>query len=316
MDERELIARFFTGRQAARDDVAVGIGDDAALLRAPPGRELVLATDTMVLGTHFTADEPARSIGHRVLAVNLSDLAAMGATPLWCTLALAIPQVDDRWLADFADGLLGLAERTGIQLVGGDTVRGALAATITVVGAVEPGSAILRNGARPGDGVWVSGTPGDAVAGRLRLDGPADDDVRCLQQRCLFPEPRLGLGRRLVGLASAMLDVSDGLHDDLVKLATASNVALELEVECLPLSAELRRVAPDDAVACALTGGDDYELAFTVSVAREEELARLARNEQLPLTRLGRVVPGLGVAWRHRGVPFDVPAGTFRHFDA
>lgn len=317
MDERTLIARYFS-RPGRRDSsVALGIGDDAAVVHMAPGYDLVIATDAVFEGTHYPPGIPPAAVGHRALAVNLSDLAAMGAEPLWCTLALSLSHAEPGWLRDFAAGFFALADRSGISLIGGDTVRGPPGAVVTVHGRLRPGEALSRSGARPGDGIWVTGHPGEAVAGRRSLAGagePAGDDVRRLRQRFLYPEPRLAEGRDLVGLASAMLDVSDGLHDDLGKLMTASGAGADVDAGCLPLSADQQCAVPGSAIADALTGGDDYELLFTVPADREGELGRRAAAWPVPVTRLGWVVAGDAVRWQLLGKPFRVPDSTFRHF--
>jgi thiamine-monophosphate kinase len=317
VDERALIRTFLDRRPGVppRDDVILGIGDDAALLRFAPGYDLVVATDTVAEGTHFPAGTPAAAIGHRCLAVNLSDLAAMAAQPLWCSLALSLPAAEPAWVAAFADGLLGLAARHGVELVGGDTVRGPLAATVTLQGRVRPGTAVRRTGARPGDGIWVTGTPGDAVAGRLLLaEERADEAAAALRQRFLYPEPRVKEGQSLAGIATAMLDVSDGLDDDLGKLLAASGVGAELDAGALPLGAHLRAVRGADAVACALMGGDDYELLFTVAPADESRLLAVAAGWPVAVTRIGTVVAGAGHHWMLAGHVLDVPDTTYRHF--
>lgn len=323
MDERTLISTCFDRRQAGgagqRPDILVGIGDDAAVLRPDPGFDLVVATDTVVEGTHFPADIPASAVGHRCLAVNLSDLAAMAAKPRWFSLALSLPRADAAWVGEFAAGMFALADPLDVALIGGDTVRGPLGATVTVHGSVQPGRAVLRSGARAGDGVWVTGHPGDAVAGRELLMGssPTADGTgaaAALRQRFLYPQPRVREGLELAGIATAMIDVSDGLDDDLNKLLAASGVGAELDAGALPLSTGLRAVRPGDAIECALTGGDDYELCFTARAADEERLRKLAGNWTAPLTRIGTVVPGAGARWLLDGQALVVPDSTFRHF--
>ncbi|MBL8201790.1 MAG: thiamine-phosphate kinase [Chromatiales bacterium] len=319
MDERALISTFFDRRPAAgrpaRPDVILGIGDDAAVLRLDPGFDLVVATDSIAEGTHFPAGTPAASVGHRCLAVNLSDIAAMAAEPLWFSLALSLPESDEAWVGEFARGLFELADRFGVELVGGDTVRGPLGATVTIQGRARPGRTVLRSGAAPGDGVWVTGHPGDAVAGRLLLPEPASDPAaEALRQRFLYPEPRVREGMALAGVATAMLDVSDGLDDDLRKLLAASGVGAEMDAGVLPLSDELRSIRAGTALECALTGGDDYELCFTVRSADEPQLRAIATAWPVPVTRIGTVVPGAGCRWRLRGQALAVPDTTYRHF--
>lgn len=316
MNEQELIARFFAGRQPPRVDVRLGIGDDAAIVQPPPGHSLLIATDCIVAGTHFPPGTSAEAIGHRALAVNLSDMAAMGATPLWFTLALALPSADADWLAAFADGMFSLASRYDVALVGGDTVRGPLSATVTIVGHDRGGRSPRRSGARPGDGIWITGHPGDAVAGRLTPDraaGPADA-IRELRQRFLFPEPRVREGIALAPHASAMLDVSDGLHVDVVRLMAASGVGAELDAGLLPLSGALRACMRERAIECALSGGDDYELCFALPPEHEAAVTELAQAWPVPVTRIGTVVAGSGVRWLRDGKPMDVPGKGFEHF--
>jgi len=315
VDERTLITTFFARPRDRRADVILGIGDDAALLRPEPGFDLVVATDSIAEGTHFPAGIPAAAVGHRCLAVNLSDVAAMAAQPRWFSLALSLPRSDPAWVSGFATGLFSLAERHGVVLIGGDTVRGPLGATVTVLGRVKPDRAVRRTGARPGDGIWVTGSPGDAVAGRLLLaDGTDGADATALRQRFLYPEPRVQEGIALSGLASAMLDVSDGLDDDLGKLLAASGVGAELDAEALPLSAELRRLRGHQALDCALTGGDDYELCFTLRPAEDGRLREVAAQWPVPVTRIGTIVPGSGARWRLHAQPLAVPDTTYRHF--
>jgi thiamine-monophosphate kinase len=316
LTEADVIAAL-TRPLRGRPDVRLGIGDDGAVLRPSPDTELVVVTDALVEGTHFPPGMPARSIGHRALAVNLSDLAAMGATPRWATLALSLPSLQSAWLGEFAAGLLELAAATDTTLVGGDTVSGPLFTTVTAIGEVPVGQRAGRRGARPGDAVFVTGTPGDAVQGRLLL-GSERDDVAAdwLRSRFLYPEARLAAGRALRPLASAMLDVSDGLDQDLRRLAAASDVGLDLDVTALPLSPQLLAVAGTDAVAHALTGGDDYELAFTAPPEQAAAIVALAAATGCAITRIGTVVAGSTVRWLDGGREYPVPAGAWQHFGA
>ncbi len=314
--EAEIITRFFARPAPRRRDVVLGIGDDAAVTRLAAGYELVTAVDAVFEGVHFPRGTPARAVGHRCLAVNLSDLAAMGAEPLWATLALALPAADARWLGGFARGFGALADAWNVALIGGDTVRGPLGMSVTVHGRIRPGRLVRRCGARPGDGLYVTGSPGDAVAGRLLLDQPRGGSaVAALRRRFLYPQPRLHEGRLLARVASAMLDVSDGLHDDAGKLLAASGVGADLDVAYLPLSAALRAVAGEErGRLLALTGGDDYELLFTVPARHEQLLARLARGWSCGVARLGTVSARKGVRWRLDGRRFAFADRTYRHF--
>lgn len=318
LGEATLIARYFARPAAGRrPDVVLGIGDDAAVTRIARGYDLVTATDALVEGVHFMRDAPARALGHRCLAVNLSDLAAMGATPLWATLALSLPVARPAWLANFSRGFFALADAFDTALIGGDTVRGPLAMAVTVHGRVRHGRFVRRDGARPGDALYVTGHPGDAVAGRLLLAGRlrATRTAASLRRHFLYPLPRVREGAALAGIASAMLDVSDGLHDDARKLLVASGCGAMLDVGALPLSAPLLATAGErGARLCALTGGDDYELLFAVPPEREGRLARLTRGWSCAVTRLGVLTRGRGVRWRLGGRPFHFTDRTFRHF--
>lgn len=284
--EFALIERYFRKAGAMRSDVLLGVGDDAALLQCPSGADLVAAMDTLVAGVHFPHGSPPASIGHRVLAVNLSDLAAMGARPAWALLALTLPKIDEPWLEEFTAGFAVLARAHDVALVGGDTTSGPLSVTIQIMGHVARSTALLRSGGHPGDLLFVSGTPGDAAAG-LAIEQsklPASSDpAGYLRKRFLYPSPRLALGDCLRSYATACIDVSDGLLGDAGKLAQASGCGAEIAFADVPVSEELVSVVGDQrARELALTGGDDYELCFTVPPS---ELARLRHN--LPPERWG-----------------------------
>ncbi len=288
--EFDLIAHI-RARAGARGDVILGIGDDAALLQPPPGRQLVVTADTLNAGVHFPEATAAVDIGWKALAVNLSDLAAMGAAPAWCTLSLSLPASDPAWLDAFLDGFLALARAHDIALIGGDTTRGSLAIAITAIGTIEPGRALRRDGARVDDDIWVSGTLGDAAAALQAWPDPAP----ALRARLDRPTPRVELGRRLAGVASAALDVSDGLLGDLGHLCRASGVGADVELVRLPTSAALAVHPLAARIGWQATGGDDYELCFTASPARRSALEALGTELDLPLTRIGRIVAGADV---------------------
>lgn len=321
LSEFELIDRFFRGRGASRSDVRLGVGDDAALLECPPDRELVAAIDTLVEGAHFPAGSPAASVGHRALAVNLSDLAAMGAEPAWALLALTVPRADERWLEEFSRGLAALAKEFGVALVGGDTTRGPLCVTIQILGSVERDTALTRSGGAAEEALYVSGTPGDAAAGLQlelsRLEVPEARGARYLRDRFLFPAPRVALGRRLRGYASACIDVSDGLLGDAGKLARASGCGVELDYEILPVSRMLAEaVGPERARELALTGGDDYELLFSVPPSRVDALLRDLPVEQWRYARVGTLRREPGAVVTRNGSVIDFSHYGFDHFAA
>ncbi|MCM2310535.1 MAG: thiamine-phosphate kinase [Steroidobacteraceae bacterium] len=314
LGEFDLIERYFS-RSSGRRDVLLGVGDDAALLEVPPGRVLVAAVDTLVEGRHFMADAPPDSIGHQALAVNLSDLAAMGADPAWALLSLSLPDSDEAWLKSFAAGLYALAEQHGVALVGGDTVRGPRVVTVTVLGSMEPQLALRRDGAQPGDVLFVSGWPGEAAAGLEALrTGGAQGAADVLVRRYRYAEPRLELGRALRGRASAAMDVSDGLYGDLQKLCKASGCGARLDLERLPVSAELaRRYSRADCERFVLFGGDDYELLFSVPAATAADFVA-EWSGGLPLHRIGVMVTGIAVRCMRDGRPEAVQGGGYDHF--
>ncbi len=318
LSETGLIERFFRGCGAQRADVALGIGDDAALMSVPAGCELVATTDTLVAGVHFPHGSPPVSIGHRALAVNLSDIAAMGARPAWALLALTLPQADESWLTEFAAGLGGLAREHRVALVGGDTTQGPLCITVQLLGVVEAGTALRRSGGHAGDALFVSGTPGDAAAGlaleQSRLEVPPE--LReYLRERFLLPTPRVALGQRLRGFASACIDVSDGLLGDAGKLARASGIAAQLEFAALPVSAALQAaVGAERARVLALTGGDDYELCFAVPARHLARLAAELPQAAWGYTRIGTLVEGVGAGVVRDGTVMEFSHSGYQHF--
>jgi thiamine-monophosphate kinase len=290
LSEFEIIRRYFT--HPARGAV-LGVGDDAAIVRARRGAELVVTADMLVAGRHFHKDAEPGRLGHKALAVNLSDIAAMGAVPRWATLSIALPEANERWLAAFARGFMRLARRHGVALVGGDTTRGPLNISVQVIGEAPAGRALRRDGARHGDDVWVSGTLGDAalalaaIGGRIAL---ARAERARLERRLHLPSPRLALGAALRGCASSAIDVSDGLVADLGHISRRSRVGAAVQLDRIPVSAALRR-RRDRPVARAamLAGGDDYELAFTAAPRRRAAIARIARRLRIRLTRIGSI---------------------------
>jgi thiamine-monophosphate kinase len=321
LGEFELIRRFFVrADSAARDpNVLLGIGDDAALLNVPTGADLVVAVDTIVAGRHFPDGTDARSIGHRALAVNLSDMAAMGAMPAWATLALTMPSADSDWLEKFAAGLLDLADAHSVALVGGDTTRGPLTVSVQILGTVAHGSALRRGGGGAGDILAVSGTLGDAAAGLAfrQASPPATPsrEAEMLIQRFDYPTPRVELGQAARGIASAAMDLSDGLIGDLPKLADACGLAAHVCIEALPLSEALRKsVNLGQARDWALAGGDDYELLFAVPANRFTELQGAANQLNLTLTPIGELHAGAGVTWSLNGEDFVPVVSGYDHF--
>jgi thiamine-monophosphate kinase len=324
LGEFELIDRFFRDCGAQRADVALGIGDDAALLDCPPGMQLVAAIDTMVLGNHFLAHFSAESIGHRALAVNLSDLAAMGATPAWALLALTLTKADPVWLEGFARGFSALARKHGVALVGGDTTSGALCVSVQLLGHATRPAKMLRSGGKVGDVVFVSGTPGDSTAGLAFELGKFEVNARAgvteevagyLRQRFHFPTPRVELGQRLRDYASACIDVSDGLLGDAGKLAHASGCGVSLAWEQLPASSQLVAVAGETrAREMVLTGGEDYELCFTVAPGDVERMTHELPPELWGYSAIGVLAEARGAIVTRGGTVMDFSHSGFDHF--
>ena len=310
--EFDLIARI-RARVATRADVVLGIGDDAALLAPPPGRQLVVTADTLNDGVHFPRGTSPADVGWKALAVNLSDLASMGAEPAWCTLSLSLPQSDPAWIEGFLDGFLDLAGQHGIALVGGDTTRGPLSIAVTAMGLVEPGRALRRDGARVGDEVWVTGTLGDAAGGLALLDR---EPVPALRARLDRPTPRVAAGRALAGIATACVDVSDGLLADLGHVCARSHVAAHLDVDALPASAALREAFGEaDRIALQASGGDDYELCFTAPADASADIDAVSARLGLQITRIGRIVAGEGVhPVDAKSQPWSSPRRGYDHF--
>ena len=318
--EFSLIDRYFAARGPRRPDVALGIGDDCALLVPPAGEQLVVTLDTLVADVHFFAGADPEGIGHKALAVNLSDLAAMGATPAWATLALTLPKADEDWLEQFCRGLFALADRYGVQLVGGDTTHGPVTViSLQAHGFVPPGQALRRDGAKPGDGIYITGTPGDAglalaaAYGKTTVGAAYHAYVRARLER---PEPRIAQGVALRGVASAAIDISDGLAQDLGHILERSAVGARLDVEQLPLSSALTASLDRDAtIITALTSGDDYELCFTVPPERTAQLEALATDWDCCCTRIGVMTaePGLRLV-QADGSTFHLKRLGYDHF--
>lgn len=315
LGEFELIRRFFD-RPAPQ--LVRGIGDDCAVLAPTPGHQWLVSTDMLVEGRHFLSTVDPEALGHKALAVNLSDLAACGATPRAVFLALALPRADAAWLEAFARGLFTLADAHGVALAGGDTTAGPLNLCITAMGEAPAGQALLRSGARAGDSLWVSGTLGDArlaleaFRGTVALTG---DAFAATRQRMERPTPRVALGQALRGLATSAIDVSDGLLGDLGHVLTASGVGAELMADALPRSVHLATQTLALQRLCTLTGGDDYELVFTAPADRADAVREAAQRAETPVTHIGRITvePGLRCV-DAQGQSVPAPGASFDHF--
>jgi thiamine-monophosphate kinase len=317
LNEFELIRRYFS-RASGRPDVVVGVGDDAAICSVPEHHELVLTTDLLVSGTHFLESATPESIGHKALAVNLSDLAAMAAQPTWFTMTLSIPAVDENWLNKFSSGLYALAETSDIALVGGDTVKGPLSVGIHACGLVPTGCAVLRSGAKPGDSIYVTGSLGDAALGLRYETGAVDYGLQANQffsDRLDKPTPQNDVGISLSGIATSMIDISDGLISDLGHVLDSSRVGAEIRLESIPLSRFYRERLPDVGWGAALSGGDDYELCFTIAAGQRERLEEASKAWQCGVTCIGEITEqqGLRILDRH-GQQVETGISGYDHF--
>jgi thiamine-monophosphate kinase len=329
LSEFSLIDRFFARRAAAAprpSRAALGIGDDCALLAPPAGEMLAISTDMLVEGRHFFPDVDPKALGHKALAVNLSDLAAMGAQPLGFTLAFSLPKADADWLSAFSDGMFELAGRFDCELIGGDTTGGPLNICITVFGSLPPQTALRRDAAQPGDDIWVSGTLGDARASLGVQCGEwtaADADAETFRRAMEWPEPRVALGLALRGVARAALDISDGLAGDLLHILERSRLHACVDADALPRSAALRRLSPEIQRRCTAAGGDDYELCFTAPPSARAAVEAAGEKAAVPVTRIGTINPldpaadVPAISWHDAsGAPLTLTLQGFDHFHA
>ncbi len=311
MNEFELIRRYF---ERPAPSALLGVGDDAALLRVSDNKVLAVSTDMLVCGVHFFADADPYSLGHKTLAVNLSDMAAMGAVPRWATLSIAMPEADEAWLEKFSSGFFALADVHDVSLVGGDTTRGPLNLCVTIMGEVDADLALKRSGAKAGDEIWVSGNLGDAALALAHLKGNI-----VLEQEAFLacanalhkPDPRVALGQSLCGIASSAIDISDGLLSDLGHVLAASGVGAVLDFWSIPVSEIMRKhIDQEIAKRFILTGGDDYELCFTVPASRHSDVLEIG----VPLACIGRIVQGTGCIVMDGAERLAVESGGYDHF--
>jgi thiamine-monophosphate kinase len=321
VNEFALIDRYF--RRSPRDSaVRIGVGDDAAVIRPTRGMELVVSVDMLVEGRHFLRDTDPRRLGHKTLAVNLSDLAAMGASPRYALLAGALPDAEEAWLGEFATGFFAVADAYGVELIGGDTTKGPRNLCVTIIGEVPPGTALTRGGAKMGDDIYVSGSLGDAALALAALQQRttlAPNALEAARTRLESPTPRVALGERLRGIASAALDVSDGLTGDLAHILDASHVGAIVELASIPrspaLDEKLGGGERELALRCLLAGGDDYELCFTANPALRHRVTDIGRALELPLTRIGAITPAQEFIVRDaHGSPLAALPRAFDHF--
>ena len=320
MKEFNVIENFFKAKSIQRKDVIIGIGDDGAVTHIPQGQALVTTTDTLISGVHFLADTSPHAIAQKAMAVNLSDLAAMGAEPAWISLSLSLPVVDEEWLQAFSNGLQEHAEYYSVQLIGGDTVKGPLVITITAQGFVPFEQALTRSNAKPGDSVYVTGTLGDAGLGlhiaqkKCVLDDQLNKDY--LLNRLHYPTPRLLVGTSLRRIASACIDISDGLVSDIKHILNASKCGATIHVDKLPMSQALKdSVSSSQAIDYALSSGDDYELLFTVSEEQKGHLETTLASANVLATYIGQLNGSVGkLELRQADKPYEYSAKGYQHF--
>ncbi|HDC2657797.1 TPA: thiamine-phosphate kinase [Salmonella enterica] len=318
--EFSLIARYFDRVRSSRLDVETGIGDDCALLNIPEKQTLAISTDTLVAGNHFLPDIDPADLAYKALAVNLSDLAAMGADPAWLTLALTLPEVDEPWLEAFSDSLFELLNYYDMQLIGGDTTRGPLSMTLGIHGYIPAGRALKRSGAKPGDWIYITGTPGDSAAGlavlQNRLQVSEETDAHYFIKRHLRPTPRILHGQALRDIASAAIDLSDGLISDLGHIVKASGCGARVDVDALPKSdAMMRHVDDGQALRWALSGGEDYELCFTVPELNRGALDVAIGQLGVPFTCIGQMSADIeGMNFVRDGMPVTFDWKGYDHF--
>jgi thiamine-monophosphate kinase len=318
MKEFNLIKRFFTEQVTNRKDVVLSIGDDCAIIAPTERQHIAITTDTLVSGVHFPVDTPARAIGHKAIAVNLSDLAAMGAEPAWISLALTLPNFDDLWLTDFCSGLFELCEYYNIQLIGGDTTQGPLSITVTAHGLVPVDKPLLRSGAKVGDWIFVTGELGDAALALQDIQGKVVIEPVFKEQihtKLNYPKPRVLAGQNLREYASSAIDLSDGLISDLEHICNASSVGANIVLDALPLSTALKAtLGIDKAIELALAGGDDYELLFTVSEDNRVGMETGLANSGMPVTCIGQVNASNKISTTMNRKAVSINVKGFEHF--
>lgn len=317
MDEFEIIDRFLCHQPVNRSDVIIPIGDDAAVLECSQTPKLVSSMDTLIGGVHFPADTAAEDIGHKCLAVNLSDLAAMGAEPAWAMLGLTVEKLNHLWFDEFSQGFFSVAKAFNVQLIGGDLTRGPLAICIQITGLAKADHVLTRNGARPGDLIYVSGCLGDAALGFMYLNREIQmdrEDSQYFLKRFNRPDPRVSLGLRLTDVANAAIDISDGLASDLEHICNSSGVGAQIKIEQIPLSNKYRKYLDQVGWLPALSFGDDYELCFTIDPENVSQLDEIVAETGVSVTCIGRCMVGSEVGFKHMEEHYHVKKKGYLHF--
>ncbi len=317
MKEFDLIKRYFSEQVVKRKDVLLGIGDDCAILKSNDAQNIAVTTDTLVAGVHFPHNTSAKAIGHKSIAVSLSDLAAMGAEPAWASLAITMPTADEAWINDFCEGVFELCEYANVQLIGGDTTQGPLSITVTAQGLTIPEKHITRSGAKPGDWLYVSADIGDAGLALMHINGDitlTPESAAKVQRKLDFPKPRILLGQALRGHVSSAIDISDGLFADLQHICTASNVGATVELDKLPLSDEMKNSLGDKAIEVAVNAGDDYELLFTVSQTNKVSMDTSVGQTTNRITCIGQINHSNKITTTLNQEPINITMNGFQHF--
>jgi thiamine-monophosphate kinase len=318
MKEFELIKHFFTKQAVKRKDVELGIGDDCAVLAPIENQNIVVTTDTLVAGVHFPHQTDAKAIGHKAVAVNLSDIAAMGAKPSWLSLAITLPEIDEAWITSFCEGVFELCDFYNVELIGGDTTQGPLSITITEQGITPQNSYLKRSGAKAGDWLYVTGELGDAALALQHITGKVDIEVQAfnfIRSKLDYPKPRVLAGQMLREYASSAIDLSDGLVADLGHICQASNVGANLVLDALPLSTIMRdNLLNEDAIKLALSGGDDYELLFTVSEDNKVGMETAMSHAGTPVTCIGQLNASHTITTTLNNKPISINTEGFEHF--
>jgi thiamine-monophosphate kinase len=319
LNEFELIENFFKHLTVPGPDVLCGIGDDCAVIKVPEGSELVVSVDTLVSGVHFFSSVNPYDLGYKSLAVNISDIAAMGARPKWVTLSITLPEIANSWLQDFTAGFSKLANKYSIALVGGDLTNGPLSVSVQIFGICDEGKSLKRNGARPGDDIYISGYLGAAAYALSTLSSEKDQNSSIhdyCHDRLLRPEPRVVLGERLVDLATSAIDISDGLASDLGHITNASEVGASIMLSRIPLHEEIKNIEDENRIwETVLCVGDDYELCFTAPESTREEISNLINDLDYPVTRIGTIESTNEVNWLlANGVKFSPKKSGYKHF--
>jgi thiamine-monophosphate kinase len=317
MNEFDLIKHFFSEQAVKRKDVLLGIGDDCAIVKVNERQNIAVTTDTLVSGVHFPENTHPKAIGHKVIAVSLSDLAAMGAEPAWVSLALTMPSVDKDWLAEFSSGIFELCEYFNVQLIGGDTTKGPLSITVTAQGFTPLNKHLTRAGAKPGDWIYVTGKIGDAALALMHIQNKItieDIHIEKTQSKLDFPKPRLLAGQMLRDYASAALDISDGLLSDLQHLCHASKVGANVVLDAVPISQVMKDTLGDKAIEVAINGGDDYELIFTISDAKKVAMETALNQTGVAITCIGQINHSDKITTTMNERIVDINAAGFEHF--